>query len=394
MVEATIRNEQGGRLPVSPALIQKVANEGPDQLVGQSQSGVTPPPSPPPGMADLANTEAELAQHHAQTIANLDSDPSLVDRPKAYDSAVQHANAKFRSRQMAITAQKQAITESQNAALDEYVKQLAPGVPVDATMPQKIADDPRLSAASRENLYSLIERRQKSTTDGDAVKFGPKFYEYYNRVTAPTTDSNKIRDPSQILQLAVPKKDGSQDLTIAGANQLVETMKKERELTPAGEAMAKRKEDLLKAVSPLIDKSNPLMGKIDQEGGIKKYEFSYMLDQKIDEYRAAGKDPNSLFNPASPDYMGRAETVAPYQKPLQQSLKDRARALTSGAPATPASPAPAQPAAPQEFTAPIPPRAPASPTVPRLPNETPADYLRRIGAAAAPAAAAPQVPVR
>lgn len=375
----------------------------PDQLVRQppaAGANATPAPVPPPGMADLANAEAELAQRHAQTITNLANDPRAAANPTAYAHAVQKADVDFRARQMAITAQRQAMTEAQSAALDGYVRKLAPGMPVDPSMVGQIADDPNLGAASRENLYRLIEARQKSTTEGDAAKFGPKFYEFYNRVTAPTTDPNKIRDPSQILQLAAPKADGSQDLTLAGANQLVETMKKERELTPAGEALARRKEDLLKAVSPLIDKSNPLMGKIDQEGGVKKYEFSYALDQKIDEYRAAGKDPNSLFNPASPDYMGRAESVAPFQKPLQQSLKDRARALTPAAPPPPA--VVVAPVAPtQEFTAPIPP--PLSPTAapvpaprqtaPRLPNETPAEYLRRIGAVA-PSEPEPRAPIR
>lgn len=343
-----------------------------------------PPGNPAPGAAEIAAAQSENAVAHARALQNLADDPRAAANPTAAAAAERQLNLRYQSRELALTGQMKAITETRNLAANEYVQRMM-RAPADPQILQDMTDDGRLDATTRNHLWSIYRTGVKKTAEGDLDKYGPKFFEVYSRVTAPITDPNKLRDPSEIYALAVPRADGGQDLTIAGVDKLTQELQRQKELTPGGELLARRRADFLKSVEPLIDKSNPIMGKIDQSGKQQAYAFSFAVDQKIDEYRAAGKDPATLFTPGSPDYMGRPQVIEPYQKPLQQSVKDQVSRLT-GKPAG-AAPA-ASPAAPVA-SAPIPPAVPL-----RQPGESAADYMRRIGqgvpiAPAAPAIAAP-----
>ncbi len=97
--------------------------------------------------------------------------------------------------------------------------------------------------------------------------------------------------------------------------------------SPEGQRLGQAKTELFKAVKPAIDKSNPLMGKLDQDGSMNMYRFEMDLERKITEYRKAGKDPHDLFDPAKPDFVGAPKALEPYQKSLSQSTADTARRL-------------------------------------------------------------------
>jgi hypothetical protein len=118
----------------------------------------------------------------------------------------------------------------------------------------------------------------------------------------------------------------------------------------------------LEGVKKSIDKSNPLMGDIDPSGAHQFYLFHFDVDRKIEEYRKAGKNPHDLFDPSRPEYLGRPEAIAPYQKTINQSIQSRVNAITNPLPGTGS-------------------RVPgAAPTVqPRQPGESVQDYLKRTG---------------
>lgn len=130
--------------------------------------------------------------------------------------------------------------------------------------------------------------------------------------------------------------------------------------TPEGESLSVRKQQFIKSIKQSIDESNPLMGKLDPSGSQQMYQFEIDLDRKVQEYRAAGKNPYDLLDPSKPDFMGKPEALSPYQKTLQQSLRDQANRMT-GAPGA-GSKVPTVAPAPQ-----------------KNPNESIADYLKRTG---------------
>lgn len=144
--------------------------------------------------------------------------------------------------------------------------------------------------------------------------------------------------------------------------------------TPAGERLSRGVDDLVKAVKPSIDKSNPLLGKTDQDGSINLYRFQTDLQRKVAEYRKAGKDPHDLLDPSKPDFFGKPENLSRYQKTLTQSAADTAARLTGKKPmgnlTDPGN----------TITGMTVEDKPVPPPMPRKQGESPDAYLKRIGA--------------
>jgi hypothetical protein len=107
-------------------------------------------------------------------------------------------------------------------------------------------------------------------------------------------------------------------------------------------ALGQQQDEFIKSVKPMIDKSNPLIGKDRPVRRDADVCLHLALQKKVDEYRKAGKDPRDLMDPSKPDFMGSPAALSQFQKPLQQSLQDVASSLRTGA-AVPVSGAPATP---------------------------------------------------
>lgn len=91
------------------------------------------------------------------------------------------------------------------------------------------------------------------------------------------------------------------------------------------------------------------------------YRFGIDLDNKIKAVRAAGKDPQTLLDPTSKDYVmspGRVAAFMPSEAQMVSQLAQRKAGAAT--PATAATPA-----------------APPKPVAPRLPGESISDYLAR-----------------
>jgi hypothetical protein len=92
--------------------------------------------------------------------------------------------------------------------------------------------------------------------------------------------------------------------------------------TPEGEKLGSQKTDMIKAVTQTIDKSNPLMGKIDPTGGLMLYGFKQFMESEITRYQKEGKDINNLFNPAKEnEFLGRPEALRPFIKSMDESMR-------------------------------------------------------------------------
>ncbi len=293
---------------------------------------------------------------------NIVSDPSLRNEQEQL-AAFQKARITYdameadaaRAERLAAGAEKQRVEQRTN----EIYADVYSGNP--QITAQQIATDPAFNSQPdrRRHMIDLINDPPGSKVPPSQSYAAAQ--SLIDRIRLPDGDPNKINDIGQIYD----------SMRLLNRSDF-EFVKKEFDgiRTPGGEKLMHRKGDFVKAIAPAIDKSNPLMGKIDQSGKAQLYAFEWALDQKIEEYRKAGKNPADLLDPSKPDFMGKPETIAPYQKTMQQSIqtiREQVRGITGQAPAA---------------TAPIPPVGAQPQTVTtRLPGESPADYLKRIGAA-------------
>lgn len=213
--------------------------------------------------------------------------------------------------------QKKKVSE---AAESDYLKKVYSDDPkvMGEVSARGIANDQRLSNPTKEKLIRLVDREMKP--ESDAKVSAATSRDVFARIYAPAGDPNKITDVNEITQLRIDGK-----LTKADYNDLRTEIVNAR--NPEGEKLGAGINDLIKAVKPSIDKSNPLMGKIDPDGPLNLYRFEQDLRKKAAEYRRDGKDPHDLLDPAKPDFMGKPETLTGYQKTLQQSTSDAARRL-------------------------------------------------------------------
>jgi Transglycosylase SLT domain len=210
-----------------------------------------------------------------------------------------------------------------------------------------------LSWIKREDMPEPLAR----VSQGNAM-------DLFRRINLPDGDPGKISNVSQIRDTFV-----NGGLTRADEEWLEKRFTEGR--SPQGERLTQLRSEFSKAVEPTIDHSNPLMGSMDPEGKLQAYRFQRFVDQKVDEYRQAGKSPFDLFDPSKPDYLGKPEVLQPYQPTLQQSIQATTSRLMRGV----APPGPGGSTIPPMIAP-----TTAAPAIPqRRPGETPAEYLTRTG---------------
>jgi hypothetical protein len=195
--------------------------------------------------------------------------------------------------------------------------------------------------------------------------------EAFKRMQLPAGDPNRISTVGQISELY-----GQGKLTRADFDWLTKTLADTRD--PQGERLAEARKEFTKATGQVINKSTPLGGFIDPDGGLRVYAFERMVDAKIAEYKAAGKSPFDLLDPTKPDFLGKPEILhaagSPWAPPpLDQAAAAAADRLSRSVTAPPTGstiPAPPPIVAPTQA-------APA--ILQRQPGESLTDYDKRAG---------------
>ena len=172
----------------------------------------------------------------------------------------------------------------------------------------------------------------------------------FDRIHAPEGDPRKIT-----MEIAIDAAYLNEDLSFADLQHLRKEVAELR--TESGAKFSERKKGLFDAIKPSIDKSNPLMGKMDPSGAQWFYKYTSYVEKQVSAYRQEGKDPWELLDPTKSTYLGRPEVVQQFQPTIQDSMKAMSENLQRGN--TPA--------------------APPAPAKPRLPGETIQQWLNRKG---------------
>jgi hypothetical protein len=254
-------------------------------------------------------------------LRQLEQQARAVERAQRVDENYRRKNAEL------------AKEEASDAREGEYLQQLHSDDPKERAKVSAaaIANDFTLTRQARERMIGIVERELKPAA---AAKISSDTAnDLISRIRAPEGDPRRITDLNPVYEAYEKGKLNKSDFKF-----VTDEFKNIR--TPDGEELGRQQDEFLKSVKPMIDKSNPLLGKIDQSGGLQMYAFTLALKKKVEEYRKAGKDPRDLMDPSKPDFMGSPAALSQFQKPLQQSLQDVASSLRTG-PSVPISGAPA-----------------------------------------------------
>lgn len=312
---------EGGHEPTIALALNKVW----PSLPGGSQEN-TPLPLWLQRMRAPAATAAPLTTHNPDVFAAEQSmiedarkraEQTFPGRPDLQAAAVakvqqQIEQTNVRQRQYEAAGEKQRKDASLQAE-SEYVPMIINDpTKVDVA---KLTSDPRLIAdpAKMTHLYSMLKTQLAGQTEKRAD---------VSHQTASSLISSMRRpegDPARIVDMT-PVYKAYTDGYLTNADFDFVSKQFDQMKTPDGQRLNKVQDDFFKAVKPAIDKSNPLMGTMDVDGGMQFYAFQRAIAKQVEDYRKAGKDPHDLFDPSKPDYVGKPEALAPFQRGVSDSM--------------------------------------------------------------------------
>jgi hypothetical protein len=212
-----------------------------------------------------------------------------------------------------------------------------------------ISDDQRLAQTAKTYMLALEDRA--AAPDPDATTSNVAARGLLDRIRLRDSDPNKIASLGQIYDAYIAGKLGKDDFNFVRKEFFAKQ-------TPGDAPLLSHKQAFLKAVAPAIDRSDPLIGEVDQLGRAKMYLLERDIDRKIGQYLKDGQDPLDLFDRSKPDYVGKPESLERYRTTVPEALEENARQRS-----TAVSSASTQ-SIPQ-----------------RLDGETPSEYLKRMNAA-------------
>jgi hypothetical protein len=272
--------------------------------------------------------------------------------PDRKDALIAQARAQqannLKDADLALQRRAAAERRASDAAENEIVADLTGDRPT-ATR-TGISADQRLTGAAKAWMLAIADRTAGPDPDETASHVTARGL--LDRIRLRDGDPSRIATPDAIYDAYVGGRLNRDDFNF---------VRKEFLARQTDAPLFAHKQAFLRDVAPAIDRSDPLIGDIDRPGRSMMYLMERDLDRKIGAYVKAGRDPLDLFDPSKPDYAGKPEWLARYLPTPREVLEEAARQRPPATAGDPAAPPPAPP---------------------RIPGETPADYLKRIGAPA------------
>lgn len=212
-----------------------------------------------------------------------------------------------------------AAKEAQAATSDALFTDFAKG---DLTMQQVLDSNlPAFGANSKNAFRLMIDAANKAETPAAISR--RTTIAAFAAINAPDDDPSKIRDVQQIEDMF---KRGA--LTLRDFNALRKEFQESR--SPEGEKLSVLKSQVLDIATRGIDPSRPVLGFVSVIGGQRLYEYQRYMADRIQEFRKdPKKDVFELFDPTSPNYLGRPSLILRYRPSLQEQVREVTTFLNS-----------------------------------------------------------------
>ena len=274
----------------------------------------------------LRTTKTELAKSAVQGVIRLDPNIAMKQLTSSQWDAYLDADAKHALQTEARVgiagldaearrreAEAERLRKKEVEATNQQMVELYSTKSLTAPMVLK-SNLPATGEGSKEHWIKMIEAQNKEHHEAPIKKDPRLFVDTLQQIR-----QGKITSTTQIEDLFAQSAQRGSGLTWDDTKQLRQEFIDMR--TPEGEKLGKQVDAFLASRKPLIDKSNPMMGKIDPTGGLKYYDYLEMVQSRIAEYKRDGKDPRTLLDPKSPEFLGSPEIVNQYRPTLQDSAK-------------------------------------------------------------------------
>jgi hypothetical protein len=191
---------------------------------------------------------------------------------------------------------------------------------------------------SKKTFLEMLDRQASGT---ETLKTDPATYrDLERRVFLPFGNPDKITEPGAIYQHHGQLKPADMDRLVRYATEMRD---------PAGEKFHADRGEFMKMAYAQFRSKELAAGLPDPMADERAYRFSFALDEAIEDFKKAGKNPRALLDPNSPDYFGR--TLTQYIPTAKERLADQAERIkvqwgaqsaAGGTVTTPAQP-PAEP---------------------------------------------------
>jgi hypothetical protein len=186
--------------------------------------------------------------------------------------------------------------------------------------------------AGQRGILALLEHNALAAQGTPMRESSAVVESLLNRMYLPSDHPLKIRTPAQLVPYF------GRGLNRPAMDWLKVRMDELQ--TPEGQKLTDTRNAFFSGVKGQFDKSTITI--LDIKGGEDFYKFKHYATQRELEYRKTpGKDPYQLYNPSSPDYLGRS--ISAFQRSLAQQLHDLSSSLdqqgaTPNVPVAPAAP--------------------------------------------------------
>lgn len=271
----------------------------------------SPPASgPPQSEADYYRTHYTEKLAEAETAARdagLDDTGVLLARSRAE----QRMNDAIRQQELSYKADSDTVYGAANGSMTNGK------LPTSIDALTAISPDVRTAWANmqRDNpdaALALQTRLITANTSGAALGYGRQFYELFQQVMLPENDPKRMHDGTKLFNYVGKGEDAPLTNTGLAALQGALAMRN----TPQGNAIARQEQEFFRNARHQLTLTNDANHTVDRTGDVQFNHFMVAATSRINAELKSGKTPEQLFDPKSPDYVGKL--IPSFDRPLAQ----------------------------------------------------------------------------